>query len=88
VGVLEAVACAPLEAAAEPVPVPAAEPVAEPAAEPVVEPAAEPVAAAVVDGEALSPELVLLDGPGVSPAAATAWGLAPAAGREGSVTSM
>ena len=60
----------------------------EPVAEPVVEPVAKPVAEAVVDGEAPNPEVVLLAGPGVSPAAATAWGLAPAAGREGSLTSM
>ena len=45
----------------------------------MLEAAAEPVAEAVVDGEAPVPDVVPLAGPGLSPAAATACGLAPAA---------
>jgi hypothetical protein len=46
------------------------------------------VTAPVPDVTAPLPDVVPLAGPGVSPAAATACGLAPAAGRDGSVTSM
>jgi hypothetical protein len=54
----------------------------------VLDAAVDPVAEAASDAVLPLAEVVLSVGLGVSPAAATASGLAPAAGRDGSVTSI